>query len=128
MYNNYDFQVLGDMVSQVNRLFFVLYHQPLLVVLLYTELQKPHVTLSSMGLFPQIWDVVEHGDIGCTRGGGRDAAAVFSDAGLLYASSTGFKTQTRQGTYSTSTEQVPAQPVCFVNLSYFDIVNQKKVM
>uniref|UniRef100_A0A3B4ZLY2 Complement C3-like n=1 Tax=Stegastes partitus TaxID=144197 RepID=A0A3B4ZLY2_9TELE len=44
----------------------------------------------------KIWDVVEHGDIGCTHGGGRDATAVFSDAGLLYASSAGFQTQTRQ--------------------------------
>uniref|UniRef100_A0A3P8SEG5 Complement component c3b, tandem duplicate 2 n=1 Tax=Amphiprion percula TaxID=161767 RepID=A0A3P8SEG5_AMPPE len=44
----------------------------------------------------KIWDVVEHGDIGCTRGGGRDAKGVFSDAGLLYSSSTGFKTTTRQ--------------------------------
>ncbi|XP_045902795.1 venom factor-like isoform X2 [Micropterus dolomieu] len=44
----------------------------------------------------KIWDVVEQGDIGCTRGGGRDATAVFSDAGLLYSSNTGFKTQTRQ--------------------------------
>ncbi|TNM85383.1 hypothetical protein fugu_007654 [Takifugu bimaculatus] len=44
----------------------------------------------------KIWDVVEHGDIGCTRGGGRDASMVFSDAGLLYASSAGFQTQTRQ--------------------------------
>ncbi|XP_031732921.1 venom factor-like isoform X2 [Anarrhichthys ocellatus] len=44
----------------------------------------------------KIWGAVEHGDIGCTRGGGRDATSVFSDAGLLYASSAGFKTQTRQ--------------------------------
>ncbi|XP_070847577.1 venom factor-like [Chaetodon trifascialis] len=44
----------------------------------------------------KIWGVVEHGDIGCTRGGGRDAAAVFSDAGLLYASNGRFKTQIRQ--------------------------------
>ncbi|XP_074487043.1 venom factor-like isoform X1 [Sebastes fasciatus] len=44
----------------------------------------------------KIWGAVEHGDIGCTRGGGRDAKAVFSDAGLLYSSSTGFKTQNRQ--------------------------------
>uniref|UniRef100_A0A3B3DU03 Complement component c3b, tandem duplicate 1 n=1 Tax=Oryzias melastigma TaxID=30732 RepID=A0A3B3DU03_ORYME len=44
----------------------------------------------------KIWDVVEHGDIGCTRGGGRDASGVFVDAGLLYSSSAGFKTQTRQ--------------------------------
>ncbi|KAM4584772.1 complement C3-like [Odontesthes bonariensis] len=44
----------------------------------------------------KIWDVVEHGDIGCTKGGGRDATSVFTDAGLLYSSSAGFKTKTRQ--------------------------------
>ncbi|XP_056266283.1 complement C3-like isoform X2 [Pseudoliparis swirei] len=44
----------------------------------------------------KIWGAVEHGDIGCTRGGGGDARSVFSDAGLLYASSAGFQTQTRQ--------------------------------
>uniref|UniRef100_A0A3P9LX36 Complement component c3b, tandem duplicate 2 n=1 Tax=Oryzias latipes TaxID=8090 RepID=A0A3P9LX36_ORYLA len=44
----------------------------------------------------KIWDVVEHGDMGCTRGGGRDASGVFVDAGLLFSSSAGFKTQTRQ--------------------------------
>lgn len=49
--------------------------------------------------FPQIWGAVEQGDIGCSRGGGRDAKEVFSEAGLLYASSAGFQTTTRQGTY-----------------------------
>uniref|UniRef100_A0A8C6NJW6 Complement component c3b, tandem duplicate 2 n=1 Tax=Nothobranchius furzeri TaxID=105023 RepID=A0A8C6NJW6_NOTFU len=44
----------------------------------------------------KIWDVVENGDIGCTRGGGRDASGVFTDAGLVYLSNTGFKTPTRQ--------------------------------
>uniref|UniRef100_A0A3B3WZA9 Complement component c3b, tandem duplicate 2 n=1 Tax=Poecilia mexicana TaxID=48701 RepID=A0A3B3WZA9_9TELE len=44
----------------------------------------------------KLWDVVEHGDIGCTRGGGRDAKGVFTDAGLLYFSSGGVKTDTRQ--------------------------------
>ncbi|XP_029283155.1 LOW QUALITY PROTEIN: venom factor-like [Cottoperca gobio] len=44
----------------------------------------------------KIWSSMEHGDIGCSRGGGRNAQAVFSDAGLLYASSAGFKTGTRQ--------------------------------
>ncbi|KAM3623350.1 uncharacterized protein V6R79_010054 [Siganus canaliculatus] len=44
----------------------------------------------------KMWDVVEHGDIGCTRGGGRDATAVFKDAGLLYTSNAGFRTDTRQ--------------------------------
>ncbi|KAJ4944610.1 hypothetical protein JOQ06_013153 [Pogonophryne albipinna] len=46
-----------------------------------------------------IWGAVEHGDIGCTRGGGQNALAVFSDAGLLFASSTGLQTVFRQGTY-----------------------------
>uniref|UniRef100_A0A672YZ56 Complement component c3b, tandem duplicate 2 n=1 Tax=Sphaeramia orbicularis TaxID=375764 RepID=A0A672YZ56_9TELE len=44
----------------------------------------------------KIWDVVEHRDFGCTRGGGRDARRVFTDAGLLYDSSSGFKTPSRQ--------------------------------
>uniref|UniRef100_A0A3Q3L7G2 Complement component c3b, tandem duplicate 1 n=1 Tax=Mastacembelus armatus TaxID=205130 RepID=A0A3Q3L7G2_9TELE len=44
----------------------------------------------------KIWDIVEQGDISCTRGGGRDATGVFTDAGLLFDSSTGFKTPTRQ--------------------------------
>ncbi|CAN9510720.1 unnamed protein product [Ophioblennius macclurei] len=44
----------------------------------------------------KVWDVVERGDMGCTRGGGRDASGVFSDAGVLYSSSRGFKTGTRQ--------------------------------
>ncbi|XP_029948737.1 venom factor-like [Salarias fasciatus] len=44
----------------------------------------------------KIWDVVERGDMGCTRGGGRDASRVFSDAGVLYSSSRGFRTHTRQ--------------------------------
>uniref|UniRef100_A0A8C9XMR8 Complement component c3b, tandem duplicate 2 n=1 Tax=Sander lucioperca TaxID=283035 RepID=A0A8C9XMR8_SANLU len=44
----------------------------------------------------KIWGAVEQGDIGCSRGGGRDAKEVFSEAGLLYASSAGFQTTTRQ--------------------------------
>uniref|UniRef100_A0A8D3BHY9 Complement component c3b, tandem duplicate 2 n=1 Tax=Scophthalmus maximus TaxID=52904 RepID=A0A8D3BHY9_SCOMX len=44
----------------------------------------------------KMWGVVEHGDIGCTRGGGRDATGVFSDAGLLFSSSAGVKTPSRQ--------------------------------
>lgn len=51
----------------------------------------------SLAYLAQVWDVVEHGDFGCTRGGGRDAKGVFTDAGLLFASSTGVKTQIRQG-------------------------------
>ncbi|XP_061563254.1 complement C3-like [Cololabis saira] len=44
----------------------------------------------------KIWDTVEHGDVGCTKGGGRNAAGVFTDAGLLYVSNMGFQTPTRQ--------------------------------
>ncbi|XP_033986006.1 venom factor-like [Trematomus bernacchii] len=44
----------------------------------------------------KIWGAVEHGDIGCTRGGGQNALAVFSDAGLLFASSTGLQTVFRK--------------------------------
>lgn len=45
----------------------------------------------------QILDVVEKGDIGCTQGGGENAKLVFSDAGLLFSSSGGLKTNVRQG-------------------------------
>lgn len=34
----------------------------------------------------QIWDEVERSDKGCTRGGGRNNMAIFSDAGLLFVS------------------------------------------
>ncbi|KAM3865316.1 venom factor-like [Diretmus argenteus] len=44
----------------------------------------------------KIWDVVEKGDIGCTRGGGGDSMSVFTRAGLLFASSSGLSTPTRQ--------------------------------
>lgn len=50
-------------------------------------------------MFSQIWNTVEQGDIGCTRGGGRDAKGVFKDAGLLYASNV-VKTDPRQSTVS----------------------------
>lgn len=45
----------------------------------------------------QVWDVVENGDFGCTRGGGKDAKGVFTDAGLQFTSSTGVKTKLREG-------------------------------
>ncbi|XP_053275525.1 complement C3 [Pleuronectes platessa] len=44
----------------------------------------------------KMWNTVENGDFGCTRGGGLDARGVFSDAGLLFSSSAGFKTRPRQ--------------------------------
>lgn len=45
----------------------------------------------------QIWDIVEKYDTGCTPGGGRDGLSVFSDAGLLFESSTASGTAYRQG-------------------------------
>ncbi|XP_074550629.1 venom factor-like [Halichoeres trimaculatus] len=44
----------------------------------------------------KLWDVVEHGDFSCSRRGGRDVKAVFTNAGLLFHSSAGTKTETRQ--------------------------------
>ena len=46
---------------------------------------------------PQIWDVVEKADIGCTPGSGRDYAGVFTDAGLTFKTSQGLETQQRSG-------------------------------
>ncbi|XP_051940569.1 complement C3-like, partial [Hippocampus zosterae] len=43
----------------------------------------------------KLWDTVEQGDLGCTRGGGINAKKLFQNAGLLYSSSTGFRTETR---------------------------------
>lgn len=39
--------------------------------------------------FIQVWEAVGQGDMGCTAGGGRDSMGVFSDAGLVFYSSTG---------------------------------------
>lgn len=46
---------------------------------------------------PQIWDVVEKADIGCTPGSGRDYAGVFTDAGLALKTSQGLETKQRAG-------------------------------
>ncbi|KAM6972588.1 LOW QUALITY PROTEIN: complement C3-like [Aplochiton taeniatus] len=43
----------------------------------------------------KIWDVVEKGDVGCTRGGGSNAMGVFHDAGLMFYTTTGVTTPTR---------------------------------
>ncbi|XP_067281864.1 complement C3-like isoform X2 [Pseudorasbora parva] len=43
----------------------------------------------------KIWDVIEKHDTGCTAGGGRDSMGVFSDAGLMFESSTAGGTNTR---------------------------------
>ncbi|XP_061686699.1 complement C3-like [Syngnathoides biaculeatus] len=44
----------------------------------------------------KMWETVEHGDLGCTRGGGINAKRLFQDAGLLYASNAGFTTDPRK--------------------------------
>nr|BAA36619.1 complement C3-H1 [Cyprinus carpio] len=43
----------------------------------------------------QIWDVIEKHDTGCTAGGGKDSMGVFTDAGLMFESSTAGGTNTR---------------------------------
>ncbi|KAK9981656.1 hypothetical protein ABG768_001180, partial [Culter alburnus] len=43
----------------------------------------------------QIWNIIEKHDTGCTAGGGRDSMGVFSDAGLMFESSTAGGTNTR---------------------------------
>ncbi|KAK7930619.1 hypothetical protein WMY93_007014 [Mugilogobius chulae] len=44
----------------------------------------------------KVWGVVQQADLGCSRGGGANAKGVFSDAGLLFFTNTGFKTGFRQ--------------------------------
>ncbi|KAF3687376.1 Complement C3 Complement C3 beta chain Complement C3 alpha chain [Channa argus] len=44
----------------------------------------------------KVWDIVENYDTGCTPGGGKDSMSVFSDAGLLFESSTASGTPYRQ--------------------------------
>ncbi|XP_056441797.1 complement C3-like isoform X4 [Gadus chalcogrammus] len=54
-------------------------------------LSKERLTQSKM------WSAVEKGDMGCTRGGGKDGMGVFKDAGLLFSSSLRANTSPRQG-------------------------------
>ncbi|KAL1281271.1 hypothetical protein QQF64_000074, partial [Cirrhinus molitorella] len=49
----------------------------------------------------QIWDIIEKHDIGCTAGGGRDSMGVFTDAGLM------FQTSTAGGTNIRTTPECP---------------------
>ncbi len=51
----------------------------------------PHISLI------QVWEVVGQGDMGCTAGGGRNNMGVFSDAGLMFHSSTGGYTDYKKG-------------------------------
>ena len=55
-----------------------------------------HVSLVTPAL-PQIWNVVEKADIGCTAGSGKDYAGVFTDAGLAFQTNTNLQTPDRTG-------------------------------
>ncbi|XP_036374736.1 complement C3-like isoform X2 [Megalops cyprinoides] len=59
---------------------------------------KAVYAVSNKGRLTQskIWDAVEDKDMGCTRGGGRNNMGIFTDAGLLFLSSSGTKTPPRQ--------------------------------
>ncbi|KAG7454999.1 hypothetical protein MATL_G00251910 [Megalops atlanticus] len=59
---------------------------------------KAVYALSNKGRLTQskIWDAVEERDMGCTRGGGQNNMGIFTDAGLLFFSSSGTKTLPRQ--------------------------------
>ncbi|XP_016427569.1 complement C3-like [Sinocyclocheilus rhinocerous] len=54
-------------------------------------LSKNHLTQK------KVWEVVGQGDMGCTAGGGRNNMGVFSDAGLVFFSSTGGSTDFGSG-------------------------------
>lgn len=45
----------------------------------------------------KVWEVVDQADMGCTAGGGKDNMGVFSDAGLMFHSSTGGSTDSKEG-------------------------------
>uniref|UniRef100_A0A8C1GZQ5 Complement component c3a, duplicate 4 n=1 Tax=Cyprinus carpio carpio TaxID=630221 RepID=A0A8C1GZQ5_CYPCA len=53
----------------------------------------------------KIWDVVESHDIGCTAGSGKDSMEVFSDAGLLFESSSAGGTGVRTNAECQSSSQ-----------------------
>ncbi|KAK7137181.1 hypothetical protein R3I93_017300 [Phoxinus phoxinus] len=50
----------------------------------------------------KVWEVVGQGDMGCTSGGGRNNMGVFSDAGLMFYSSTGRSTDYKKDCSSKS--------------------------
>ncbi|XP_050950691.1 LOW QUALITY PROTEIN: complement C3-like [Labeo rohita] len=50
----------------------------------------------------KVWEVVGQGDMGCTAGGGRNNMGVFSDAGLMFYSSTGGSTDYKKDCSSSS--------------------------
>nr|AZZ09374.1 putative complement component c3 [Ctenopharyngodon idella] len=62
----------------------------------YVDDRSLAVDIEAKYLFGQkIWDIIEKHDTGCTAGGGRDSMGVFSDAGLMFESSTAGGTNTR---------------------------------
>ncbi|XP_056125689.1 complement component c3b, tandem duplicate 2 isoform X1 [Rhinichthys klamathensis goyatoka] len=50
----------------------------------------------------KVWEVVGQGDMGCTSGGGKNNMGVFSDAGLMFYSSTGRSTDYKKDCSSKS--------------------------
>ncbi|XP_067252456.1 complement component c3b, tandem duplicate 2 [Chanodichthys erythropterus] len=50
----------------------------------------------------KVWEVVGQGDMGCTSGGGKNNMGVFSDAGLMFYSSTGGSTDYKKDCSSRS--------------------------
>ncbi|XP_077082846.1 complement component c3b, tandem duplicate 2 isoform X2 [Siphateles boraxobius] len=50
----------------------------------------------------KVWEVVGQGDMGCTSGGGKNNMGVFSDAGLMFYSSTGSSTDYKKDCSSKS--------------------------
>ncbi|XP_048867468.1 complement C3-like isoform X2 [Brienomyrus brachyistius] len=59
---------------------------------------KAAFTLSKKGLLTQskVWEAVEDRDMGCTKGGGQNNMAVFTDAGLTFTSNKGHSALPRQ--------------------------------
>ncbi|XP_052459368.1 complement C3-like [Carassius gibelio] len=64
----------------------------------------------------KIWDVVESHDIGCTAGSGKDSMEVFSDAGLLFESSSAGGTGIRTNAECQSSSRRKRREATIINL------------
>ncbi|KAK9981650.1 hypothetical protein ABG768_001174 [Culter alburnus] len=64
----------------------------------------------------KIWDVVESHDTGCTAGSGKDSMQVFSDAGLLFESSSAGGTSIRTNAACLSSSRRKKREVTITNL------------
>ncbi|XP_052401152.1 complement C3-like [Carassius gibelio] len=64
----------------------------------------------------KIWDVVESHDIGCTAGSGKDSMQVFSDAGLLFESSSAGGTDVRTNTQCQSSARRKRRDITSMDL------------